>query len=210
MEKVCKACGETKALSEFYHVRGRPIARCKPCHRTAVVASQMSPPRIKTPPGTKRCTLCKGIKPEAEFFNDKRFHDGMSRQCKTCVTARNKRWHDAHPGYSAKKHKEARAKNPDRYRDYERKKNYGLPPGEFNRLLAAQGGRCAICGSDHPNGRPGHTFAVDHDHTTGAVRRILCAKCNHGLGQFHDSEELLMSDLRYIRKYSTSAESPTI
>lgn len=148
--------------------------------------------------------LCKETKPDSEFFRNKVFHDGLDRSCKACMGARSKAWHKAHPGYSAMKHREGRLKDPVRYKDYGRKRNYGLAPGEFDRLLAAQGGRCAICGSDHPNGRPGHTFAVDHDHTTGAVRGILCAKCNHGLGQFHDSKELLSKAIDYLSRIGPS------
>lgn len=49
---------------------------------------------------------------------------------------------------------------------------------DYDALLAAQGGRCAICGA-----RPGRrNLAVDHDHATGKVRGLLCTTCNVKLG----------------------------
>lgn len=56
-------------------------------------------------------------------------------------------------------------------------KVYGLTPEQYDELLRRQGGRCAIC-----RGRPkSKRLAVDHDHKTGAVRGLLCSRCNHDL-----------------------------
>ena len=58
-------------------------------------------------------------------------------------------------------------------------KTYGLEPGEYDALLALQGGRCYICGRKSPSRR----LAVDHDHETGQPRGLLCPDpergCNH-------------------------------
>lgn len=56
-------------------------------------------------------------------------------------------------------------------------------------------GRCAICGDANP-GRRG--WQVDHDHTTGAVRGVLCRSCNLGLGNFRDSPALLTAAAAYL------------
>jgi hypothetical protein len=63
---------------------------------------------------------------------------------------------------------------------------YGLAPGEYDRMLAAQGGVCKICR------RTCHRrLSVDHCHATKKVRWLLCSKCNVGLGQYNDDPELL-------------------
>ena len=54
-------------------------------------------------------------------------------------------------------------------------KTYGLAPGEYDALLAFQGGACAICQCATGKAR---RLAVDHDHDTGEVRGLLCTSCN--------------------------------
>jgi len=71
--------------------------------------------------------------------------------------------------------------NRVRMRNAMREKLYGITIDQFEARLAAQGGVCAIC---RGLPAPGRQFHVDHDHTTGAIRGILCQKCNGGLGCF--------------------------
>ena len=73
--------------------------------------------------------------------------------------------------------------------------NYGIDAAEYDRIFRAQGGRCAICRNQPRTIR----FAVDHDHKTGAVRGILCKRCNHDLlGGGHDSIETLWNAVVYL------------
>jgi hypothetical protein len=60
-----------------------------------------------------------------------------------------------------------------------------------------QEGRCAICKSPLSEGQKGH--AVDHCHTTGTVRGLLCPSCNLGLGKFRDDPQLLSEAVRYLQ-----------
>lgn len=89
---------------------------------------------------------------------------------------------------------EARKKAPNRKSRY-LKKTYGLTPDEWSALLTAQGGRCAICGRKDPGPKGWQT---DHDHATGAVRGILCVRCNNGLGAFLDDPILFQRAARYL------------
>ena len=66
--------------------------------------------------------------------------------------------------------------------------------GTRDELLQAQGGRCAICLRKDSEGR--HRLAVDHDHTTGAIRGLLCGQCNTGLG-FLSTVETLQRAIAY-------------
>lgn len=59
-------------------------------------------------------------------------------------------------------------------------KTYGLAPGEYDAMLQAQDGRCALCMRVPRNRR----LAVDHDHRTGKNRSLLCYLCNRYLGQW--------------------------
>lgn len=72
---------------------------------------------------------------------------------------------------------------------------YGITPEEYDRIWAAQGKRCGVCRAVPRSIR----FAVDHDHKTGAVRGILCKRCNHDLlGGAHDSVTLLFRAIEYL------------
>lgn len=70
---------------------------------------------------------------------------------------------------------------------------YDLSIEEYERMLKAQDGKCAICRKDRP-------LHVDHDHKTGKVRGLLCSPCNRGLGHFEDCVENLESAAEYLKK----------
>ena len=61
------------------------------------------------------------------------------------------------------------------------KRKYGMTLEDYERMLEAQGGVCAICGEPRPEER---TLHVDHDHETGEIRGLLCFRCNNALGDF--------------------------
>jgi 5-methylcytosine-specific restriction endonuclease McrA len=79
------------------------------------------------------------------------------------------------------------------------KRLYGLSVTEYDALLAAQNGKCAICGRDTAN-RLGHNLAVDHDHSTGEVRGLLCASCNLRVENWPPSRFGHVLAARYMRK----------
>lgn len=80
------------------------------------------------------------------------------------------------------------------------RRKYGLTLADYEEMLAGQGGVCAICGTDDPGGRHGR-FNIDHDHASGEVRGLLCTSCNHGLGKFQDSPDLLEEAAAYLRDW---------
>lgn len=69
---------------------------------------------------------------------------------------------------------------------------YGLTEGEYQRLVDAQKGLCAICGTE-PD-----LLHVDHCHQTGAVRGLLCFACNSSLGGFKDDPAVLKKAVGYL------------
>jgi hypothetical protein len=72
---------------------------------------------------------------------------------------------------------------------------YGIDADEFTRLLDEQDHRCSICTKPFERGRDTH---VDHDHTTGAVRGLLCSGCNTGIGALRHDVGLLRSAIEYL------------
>lgn len=75
-------------------------------------------------------------------------------------------------------------------------RKYGMTYAEYHALNVAQEGKCAACGG--PPGQIG--MVVDHNHTTGAVRGLLCGRCNSALGLLGDSAAKVAQLLDYVRR----------
>jgi len=85
------------------------------------------------------------------------------------------------------------------------KKRYGITQEQYLVMLAEQDGKCAICGREESAlSRSGKIkpLAVDHCHTTGKVRKLLCFNCNNGLGDFNDNVVSLARAIAYVKEHS--------
>lgn len=76
----------------------------------------------------------------------------------------------------------------------------GITVEQYHAMVAAQSGLCAIC-QKLPVGRSPYLH-IDHNHTTGVVRELLCPKCNTGIGLFDETPELFAAALAYLQKHS--------
>ncbi len=100
----------------------------------------------------------------------------------------------AHRATNLKHAKTARGK--ETHRRAKLKWRYGITPEDYDAMLVAQGGHCALCDrtpSDH------RRLNIDHDHETGAVRGLLCDPHNRAIGNLGDNEAGLLLALEYIR-----------
>ena len=83
-------------------------------------------------------------------------------------------------------------------------RNYGITYNDYIQLYNEQNSKCAICGQDgklRASAQQSNVnLCVDHDHTTGKVRGLLCNTCNSALGQFKDSETILLTAINYLNK----------
>ncbi len=93
-------------------------------------------------------------------------------------------------------------KTPTKAENRERnlQKHYGISIDDYNAMFQYQRGCCAICGT-HQNELTKRLF-VDHDHSTGEVRSLLCGHCNTGLGMYRDDPELLEIAAEYLRLHA--------
>ena len=96
-----------------------------------------------------------------------------------------------------------KAANPDKVKAYQRKQHlkriYGIAPEDYDRMLEKQDGKCAICRTTKQKGGRFERFCVDHDHSTGAVRDLLCYDCNFALGKFNDNIGNLEAAIHYLK-----------
>lgn len=100
-------------------------------------------------------------------------------------------------------------RNKTRYKESNRecilRSKYGLSLEEYDTMLSEQDGCCAICRADTPGGNG--RFHVDHCHSSGFVRGLLCARCNMGLGYFKDNIEVLARAIEYLASYNGEEEN---
>lgn len=83
-------------------------------------------------------------------------------------------------------------------------KRYGLTVGDVEKMKEEQGNRCAICNT-HADDIPHDTFkhnplVIDHCHTTGKVRGLLCPTCNMVLGHAKDNVAILSAAITYLSR----------
>ena len=91
--------------------------------------------------------------------------------------------------------------NPEKYRYNQWKSSlkryYGITVDDYNRLYEESKGCCYICNVHQLDLKI--RLSVDHCHTTGTIRGLLCSSCNHGLGRFRDNTELLEKAIKYLK-----------
>lgn len=126
---------------------------------------------------SKSCAACREVKPLTDFFKQKGGHKGRHSYCKSCY----------------KKRVRVRPNKPHLRRAGNLRRRYGLDPAGVDALLAKQGGLCPVCE------KPPKKMCVDHDHSTGKVRGVLCRGCNVMIGILEDPHRLPRA-LAYLKR----------
>ena len=154
-------------------------------------------------PERRVCPRCEQEKPASQFRKDRRTGSKLASYCSQCERT-----------YHSEYKRQWRASlNPsERYTRNRRKAlkaNYGLTLDEYEAKLAAQDGKCAICGSAD-SGREGRSMYVDHSHKTGLNRGLLCIRCNYGIGLFADDPDRLLAAASYLLQYANVLEEEEV
>ena len=140
----------------------------------------------------RKCRVCTKVMPIGEFRLVRQQGRTPFRQtkCRKCECEFSK-------AYARRNHV---------YRDKQatssRKHWYDITDDAYDAILQAQGGVCAIC-EEAPTGK---LLALDHCHTSGRVRGLLCSRCNLALGHFGDSLSLLVRAAAYIEYHNRGGE----
>lgn len=135
----------------------------------------------------KRCTKCLINKPRTEFYRHGKAKGGVHSACKDCEKKAAREFNAANPEKMALVNRRSKLKA-----------EYGMTLEQYDNMLEAQGGGCAVCGMISPGGKG--RFHVDHNHSTGKVRGLLCHLCNVGLGHFRDDVVTLTNAINYLNK----------
>jgi hypothetical protein len=176
---------------------------------------------------TKKCPSCGAVKPVTDFGRNQSLGDGLSFYCLSCNRERNRAWYRERRRSLGKEVRDhswipdgfrwcPSCQQPVAHEDYVRNVNqasgfgsqckacksiadsasyfyrrYKLTQDAVQAIRVAQDDRCAICGDPEPQ-------HLDHDHVTGTIRRLLCQRCNQGLGLFRDDPYLLQAAALYV------------
>ena len=124
---------------------------------------------------------CGEEKLSTEFYVRNKKTGVRHSSCKECDKVRVK-----------SRHKE----NPERTKNNDLKRLYGITLDEHTQMYEEQNGRCAICGNEG-NGK-WKRLCVDHCHSTGKVRKLLCHHCNTALGLVGDNISTLQTMIEYL------------
>lgn len=143
--------------------------------------------------GKLKCTKCDEFKLVDEFPKNKKTYLGVGGDCKSCRNSYKKIQYSLDP--------KIRQTISESSRKWHLSKKYQLTIEDYNSLVAEQNNRCAICFSLF-NLLEGRKPPVDHCHSTGKIRGLLCRNCNLGLGNFLDNPEFLMNAIFYLKEYN--------
>ena len=129
----------------------------------------------------RTCSSCKQTKPISDFYKRNNRPNGYQHHCKACSDIRTT---------GDKNRKREYDKN------YYRKKNYGISFSQYEEMVAAQNGVCAICKREC--NRYGK-LSIDHSHISGKIRGLLCHKCNNAIGLFGEDITIMQSAIDYLK-----------
>ncbi len=108
----------------------------------------------------------------------------------------SREWYLKNKEKKAAQEKARRLANPLYKRQVHLKNRYNLTLEQFDQMLKSQNNQCLIC--EEILKPTSHGRHIDHCHTTGKVRGILCQRCNTGIGKFEENVNLLKKAIAYI------------
>ena len=134
-----------------------------------------------------RCKHCGKEKACSDMsLNKSLAHGHTPGLCRGCASAKSRVWRET---ALTKNERVARAKN------YHLRRTFGITLDQYNEMLAEQDGTCKVCHKVDTT-----DLAVDHCHSTGKVRGLLCGPCNRALGLAYDDPKLLRALAEYLEE----------
>lgn len=147
----------------------------------------------------KQCKSCDQKKTLDQFYSEPRVSDGRTARCKECIKTAASVHYSTNKDNILKRNKAEYSSEQERAKKLRR--TYGISLDVYEHMLEEQDHKCKICGSTDPRHNSGN-FVVDHCHTEGHVRGLLCGECNLMLGKAHDNISTLQNAITYLAKYA--------
>lgn len=149
--------------------------------------------------GGQACRKCSVFKPPGAFSRMERGGRIYIRKaCKPCTAA--SQWADAGKAYIERMRREDPVGLEKQRKAARLRCDYGIDLEDYERMVAEQGGACAIC-MQPERGKFGK-LVVDHDHVSDIVRGLLCQRCNHMVGHSREDPAILHSAIEYLAKWN--------
>lgn len=129
----------------------------------------------------KTCLKCLKEQPLSEYHKNKQGRDGRQPRCRTCLHQAQREYRKSNGYGSAIKYR------------------YGITLTDYNNMLVSQNNKCLLCMIEFDS-IPGRLSkpVIDHNHTTGKVRGLLCHPCNVALGLVKENRETLQRMIEYV------------
>ena len=147
----------------------------------------------------KRCSKCRKNQPLSAYWRDRSKKHGRMARCKDCKRKYDQAYRRSHPAMHKTRYRDNREKELERHM----RKTHGIGFLEYESMFATQGGCCAICGGLQDDGR---RLDIDHCHSAGNIRGLLCSNCNWMLGNAKDKPETLRLGAAYLE--ASTRKSP--
>lgn len=183
----------------------------KLCIATPIKCGSRTDTEINADTELRVCTRCKTAKPLTAFRNHFSWSLKQCSDCRMHKTAYRKALTPRKPGETTTE-RQLRQSSANHYleiREHGLITKYGLTLEDIQAMLVASEYKCAICRRsisltqttlEHKS--RADVACVDHCHTTGRVRGLLCGRCNLGIGCFLESKEALRNAIKYLKKHN--------
>ena len=196
--KRCSTCKQTLLETDFYREKNRPDGLqclCKKCtydsQKRYYARSQQGDLQVQ-----RYCPDCKRTLPSTAFYKNRLGVGGLQTNCKECQRQRKSTWVADHMersrGISRKHYWSGGGRENSLYRS--RKAHTGITRQQYDSLMISQNGCCAICGKPPRK----NSLYVDHCHSCGEIRSLLCVNCNKAIGCANEEITKVAMGILYI------------
>lgn len=188
--RSCWTCKTEKPIAEFRSWRSRSgkIGYERSCLECARERSRLNARKYS-------------VDNKERILADRRYTYASNDKLREAIKSKSSSWYARNREAALARCKAYAIKNKEKIRENNRWRNilrsYGLSRDDYLKIVESQGGLCPIC-REPLNCSDSKSVHVDHCHSTGKVRGILCAWCNKGLGHFRDNDEALVRAASYV------------